>query len=81
MRPLPVSDTEDLPIEAMQEPPKALICRLWMDEGCPMPVEPYDSIIGPEGEVSIPDELILMPLDEIDPSRHKWALDLDRFLL
>lgn len=81
MRPLPVSDTEDLTIEAMQEPSEPLICRLWMDEGSSMTVQPYDAIIGPEGEVSIPDELILMPLDEIDPSRHKWALDLDRFLL
>jgi len=52
-----------------------------MNEGSSMPVEPDDAIIGPEGEVSVPDELILMPLDEINPSRHKWTLDLDRFLL
>ena len=81
MRPLPVSDTKDLTIEAMQQPSEPLICRLWMNEGSSMPVEPDDAMIGPEGEVSVPDELILMPLDEINPSRHKWTLDLDRFLL
>jgi len=81
MRPLPVANTEDLPIEAMQEPSEALFCRLRMDVRDPLTIEADGPSVCPEGEVSIPIEIVLVALHHIHPGPDEGGLDLVCLLL